>query len=203
MIASITTWTPKLEPRTRSHDGMDAGLQAGVLDPLWMLTRQWHLGEFQAEDAGTAVAATAQVTSGPLSRYRAAGSPAARDYPRAAPLESLVQRDQVARGTGALARLAVDVGLHFLRLLGAQPNLKHYQGGYLAAYPLAAPAGSGTVNADASRYLGVMTGRALDGGRLCRTSSRRWSRRAGASRRPPVPSHRAAGAVPSRWQRPG
>ena len=96
-MASITTWT-RLEPRTRSHDGMDAGLQARVLDPLWMLTRQWHLGEFQAEDAGTAVAATAQVTSGPLSRYRAAGSPAARDYQRAAPLESLVQRDRWPAG---------------------------------------------------------------------------------------------------------
>jgi hypothetical protein len=164
-MASITTWT-RLEPRTRSHDGMDAGLQARLLDPLWMLTRQWHLGEFQAEDAGSAVAATAQVASGPLSRYRAAGAPAAQDYPRTAPLESLVQRDQVARGTGALARLAVDMGLHFLRLLDAQPNLKHYRGGYLAAYPLTAPAGSATVDSDASRYLGVMAGRALDGGRL-------------------------------------
>lgn len=38
-------------PRTEEFD---QSLRAEVADPLWMLTRQWQLGEFQGEDAGTA-----------------------------------------------------------------------------------------------------------------------------------------------------
>ncbi|WP_346236777.1 hypothetical protein ABDK00_013945 [Niabella insulamsoli] len=38
-------------PRT---DEFDRTLRAEVADPLWMLCRQWQLGEFQGEDAGTA-----------------------------------------------------------------------------------------------------------------------------------------------------
>ena len=30
----------------------DRALRAEVRDPLWMLTRQWQMGEFQGDDAG-------------------------------------------------------------------------------------------------------------------------------------------------------
>ncbi|HSF56361.1 MAG TPA: hypothetical protein VLA71_21565, partial [Algoriphagus sp.] len=32
----------------------EKSLRAETADPMWMLTRQWQLGEFQGEDAGTA-----------------------------------------------------------------------------------------------------------------------------------------------------
>ena len=162
---SITSWT-RLEPRTRARHGMDSGLQARVLDPLWMLARQRQLGEFQGEDAGSPVSAAVRVAAGPLSRYRPAGAAAAQDYlPQAAPLEALAQREQVPRGAGALARLAVDTGLHFLRMLYA-PDLRPYRGDYVAAYRFVPPTGLVTVDADAARYLSVMAGRVPDGGRL-------------------------------------
>jgi hypothetical protein len=42
----------RLEPRT-SGTHIDIGYAARVHDPLWLLARQWQVGEFQGEDAGT------------------------------------------------------------------------------------------------------------------------------------------------------
>lgn len=50
-----TSLTTRLETRTRNGDITDA-LRFRVHDALWMLTRQWQLGEFKGNDAGTAIA---------------------------------------------------------------------------------------------------------------------------------------------------
>ena len=47
---SITYWN-RLEPRPRSSS-IKRSLAAQVRDPLWLLGRQWQVGEFQGEDAG-------------------------------------------------------------------------------------------------------------------------------------------------------
>jgi hypothetical protein len=46
----------RLEPRARRVD-FDEALQARVHDALWMLGRQWQMGEFKGEDTGSAVLA--------------------------------------------------------------------------------------------------------------------------------------------------
>jgi hypothetical protein len=46
--------TTQYFPRSRRYD-LQAGLAARVYDPAWMLLRQWQMGEFQGEDAGTPV----------------------------------------------------------------------------------------------------------------------------------------------------
>lgn len=43
-----------LIPRSRSHSVAE-GLKAKTKDPLWFLTRQWQLGEFEAMNGGTPV----------------------------------------------------------------------------------------------------------------------------------------------------
>lgn len=43
----------RLEGNPREEE-FDRSLRAELRDPLWMLCRQWQLGEFQGEDAGTA-----------------------------------------------------------------------------------------------------------------------------------------------------
>jgi hypothetical protein len=50
-MADITWWN-RLEPRPRMDD-ITEPLRARVRDPLWMLTRQWQLGEFQGLDSGS------------------------------------------------------------------------------------------------------------------------------------------------------
>ena len=60
-VPSITSWV-RLEPR--SHDAtMREGIRARVYDPLWLLARQWQVGEFEGEDsrlAGAGAMARAQ-----------------------------------------------------------------------------------------------------------------------------------------------
>jgi hypothetical protein len=55
MASSWTTWL-RLEPTPHS-DVIDPGLHAAIHDPLWMLARQWQLGEFQGEDVGSPIEA--------------------------------------------------------------------------------------------------------------------------------------------------
>src|SRR6185436_16375234 len=99
-MSSITSWT-RLEPRARSGD-MQSGLEARVHDPLWLLGRQWQLGEFQGEDAGSPVWTRlhAEVTAVP------AANPL---QGQEMPLEAMVERDDV----GVMdCRSAAEAGLH-------------------------------------------------------------------------------------------
>ena len=54
------SFPPALETRTRKGDMTDA-LRFRVYDPLWMLSRQWQLGEFKGNDAGTAMSVRCRV----------------------------------------------------------------------------------------------------------------------------------------------
>jgi hypothetical protein len=55
LIPTITVWN-RLEGRPRT-DNFDRSLTAEIRDPLWMLTRQWQLGEFEGDDAGSPISA--------------------------------------------------------------------------------------------------------------------------------------------------
>src|SRR5262249_50214129 len=58
-LANPPTWT-RLEPQA-TLGGPRPGIEACVHDPLWFIGRQWQLGEFQGEDAGTPL--TVRVTT--------------------------------------------------------------------------------------------------------------------------------------------
>ena len=68
LFPSVTMWN-RLEGRPRTQDFQRA-LQAEVRDALWMLSRQWQLGEFRGSDAGSPVFAKVRVDSSTLTRYR-------------------------------------------------------------------------------------------------------------------------------------
>ena len=94
-MASITGWT-RLEPRPRSRDFARA-LEARVHDPLWLLARQWQIGEFKGDDAGSLTAARLEIDTTPVNRYQPGANGAARPYDlRRLPLEALVERSDVA-----------------------------------------------------------------------------------------------------------
>lgn len=75
-MASITTWT-RVEPTSRDPQ-MRSGLAAAVHDPLWMLARQWQLGEFQGEDAGSPALARYAADCGVIDRFLPRFDPARR-----------------------------------------------------------------------------------------------------------------------------
>src|SRR2546430_16239277 len=87
-IPSFITWN-RLEGRPRSHD-FDRSLRAEVRDALWMLCRQWQLGEFKGEDAGSAVLAKTQVSISRVDRFAGPGSPTLA-YDGRLPLEALIE----------------------------------------------------------------------------------------------------------------
>src|SRR3954453_24029464 len=119
-MPSVTSWT-RLEPRTRSEKL--PGLDARIADPLWLLGRQWQMGELQGEEAGTPVGATLTYAVSPLTRYAPAlrGGPGSSLLPDCVPLEALVGGDAPAPSAerGDL-RLGLEAGQRLLDLFSAQ-----------------------------------------------------------------------------------
>src|SRR3954447_15369992 len=83
----ITLWN-RLEGRPRA-DKFDRALRAEVRDPLWMLTRQWQMGEFRGDAAGSPIAAKVRVATTRLRKYQAAGGPV-ESFDDNTPLEARV-----------------------------------------------------------------------------------------------------------------
>jgi len=156
-MLSVTIWN-RLEPRCRTQD-LSQGLAARAHDPLWLLARQWQVGEFGARDTGSPVSAQLQWTTAVFDRY-ASGSAKVLPYNGNQPLETLIERETVRPQTAAAnLRQAAEAGLHFLRLLDAA-SLTRLRPAYLHQYPLAA---QGDTDADSQSMLSIMAGRVIDG----------------------------------------
>ncbi len=172
-MGSITSWV-RLEPRCRDDD-MAESVQARIHDPLWMLARQWQMGEFQGEDTGTPVVARWRGDSSPVTRYfSGAIEPntqidAARYDAKAMPLETLVERQPLRTPTaqGSL-RLAAESGLNFLRTLDAQPTSRSYRADFLTRYALQPPPAEeqAMLDAETRSYWRLMAQRVPDARRL-------------------------------------
>src|SRR6187397_1549858 len=116
----------RLEPRSRDAE-MRTTLQARVYDPLWLLARQWQLGEFQGEDNGSPIMARWRADAAKLSRYFAGSIKPntitnASPYQSSMPLETLVEREPIRPAREEISqpeklRLAAEAGQQFLRLL--------------------------------------------------------------------------------------
>jgi hypothetical protein len=110
MPPSITTWT-RLEPRPRAPS-LQGTLSARVRDPLWMLTRQWQLGEFHGEDAGSPAWAKLAGSASPFTGWTSDGR-TVEPWTAADPLEDVVENEPF---TPDLA-LRVELGQLLERLL--------------------------------------------------------------------------------------
>lgn len=166
-MASVTTWT-RLEPLPRTAD-LAPALEARVADPLWLLARQWQVGEFQGEDAGSPIVARLAAESARLGRYHP-GLPGDDAESRAVgyddtgpPLEVLVEREPV-RGAAGPERLRAETGMHFLRMLGvhrAKPRRRAYLDVYAMTFPTDEPVDHATAT-----WRALVEGRVPDGGKL-------------------------------------
>ena len=166
-MSSITTWS-RLEPNVRGASQQET-LKAKIYDPLWLLARQWQLGELQGDDNGTPVSARLRAECAELTRYlpkNSAAKPVKFD-PKKVPLETFVEREVVHPQPGTLVRLRVivEAGQHFLRLMARAPYGTKYHQGFLAAFPLPtrSEALAANVDTEVQRFLAVMSGRVPDG----------------------------------------
>jgi hypothetical protein len=165
---TVTMWN-RQEGRPRTDDFKRA-LRAEVRDALWMLSRQWQLGELQGDDAGTPVLAKAAVTATPMAAFQAADgpfTPMAGDLP----LETRAERRPIPFGADSRPQhldLRLQLGRQFTRLLVAS-HLPDYVPLYRAAYPFTLPdptaTGAELVHAhlEARQQYAAIAGRAMDG----------------------------------------
>jgi hypothetical protein len=169
-LPGITIWN-RLEGRPRA-DRFERALRAEVRDPLWMITRQWQMGEFRGDDAGSPITARVRVETTQLERYQAASGVTEPLDPNV-PLEAKVERLPLSfeqQGTNIALDLRLVLGRHWMKLIHLLPAEAREQ--YLNAYPIVAPDPLIRDNApicahpEAWSTWGAVAGRRMDGYRL-------------------------------------
>ncbi|MFJ8743017.1 hypothetical protein ACIRL2_26980 [Embleya sp. NPDC127516] len=170
---TVGLWN-RLEGRPRTTD-FDRALRAEVRDPLWMLTRQWQMGEFRGADAGSPVTATYSVVASPPTRFRPIDG-AVEPLPADRPLETIAER-RVLPFTFGADRISFDlrlaIGRRWMKLVGRNLLLNlislNVRQKYIARYPIALP--DPAVDADTPRVahpevwstMQAIAGRRMDG----------------------------------------
>jgi hypothetical protein len=128
----------RLEGRPRT-ERFDRALRAEVRDALWMLTRQWQMGEFRGDDAGSPVLAKIRTETTRLRKFRAADGPVepiGDDVPLETRVEAMpLQFEQGGHEVALDIRLVL--GRHWLRLIEPFGAAARHE--YVGAYPIYSP----------------------------------------------------------------
>jgi len=187
---AITSWT-RLEPQPRDAS-LARSLQAQIRDPLWLLTRQWQVGEFGGGGAGSPVQAVLGVETQAITGYRP-GPPGGTVVPfdQALPLEVHVEREPAR----FQVRGSVQLGLLFEERVSASAvaSAAAVIDAFRAAFPIA--------TADPDPALAGATGlqlRALAAGQITDGEALYWSAvtaQAGGTPVPPLPPQASDPAV--------
>jgi hypothetical protein len=177
-IPAVTRWN-RLEGRPRSHD-FDRALKAEVRDALWMLTKQWQLGEFRGDDAGSPVLARICTSATQFDRFQP-GNATVEPFSLARPLEATVERRPIRwQGSGSMLSLdlRLALGRRWRKMLekaasAATPVADRlaadYWPAYLKEYIVTAPNPAADADAaicahaDVWQQVGAAAGRAMDG----------------------------------------
>jgi hypothetical protein len=132
-------WT-RLEPQSVSGDPTP-GLEARVHDPLWLLARQWQLGEFHGEDAGSPFSVKVTTSTSPVAAFQPGDPSTARplkSWSEGELLEPVVEAEPAGpRGPGLRQRAEAGAQLltELREVAATEPLIERI----LADCPLAAP----------------------------------------------------------------
>src|SRR5690606_16684902 len=162
-ITSLARCWVRFEPRSRDPD-FSRGLALRSGDPLWLLTRQWQLGELQGEDAGSPVSVVARASASPVETVRLGES-------ETVPLDELPPEVVVEREPPPMTvRLRVQIGASFERAVRRRLGQHASQiiASYRAALGLELPDASELAALDpaSARRIRFLAGRVVDGERL-------------------------------------
>jgi hypothetical protein len=171
---TVGVWN-RLEGRPRTTD-FGRALRAEVRDTLWLLTRQWQLGEFRGSDAGSPVTATYSVSASAPGRFRPGDGPG-EPLPADRPLETVAERRALPFAFGAEPisfDLRAALGRRWMKLLARSPELHSHDipGQYTRLYPITLP--DPAADADIQRVahpevwagMQALAGRLMDGYQL-------------------------------------
>ncbi len=129
----------RLEGRPRTAN-FDRALRAEVRDALWMISKQWQVGEFQGDDAASPVVAKLLLHTSRMDRYQG-GAGDIHPLPEDRPLEMEVERQRAQMrlaGRAVNLELRLSVGRYWKKLLKGA-GLDELIPAYVAQYPIAAP----------------------------------------------------------------
>lgn len=167
LLPTITLWN-RLEGRPRRAD-FDEALQAKVADALWMLARQWQMGEFQGDDAGSPITAKVHIDTTELTKFKPANG-AAELFPNTIPFETRVEARPITYRAGDQALswdIRAELGRHWLRLVGGiEAGLAQK---FIDALGLAEPdpddpaQAAVTAHRESWETMAALAGRAMDG----------------------------------------
>jgi hypothetical protein len=167
---TVMMWN-RLEGRPRAAKNFDRALKAEVRDALWMLTRQWQLGEFEGDDAGSPVLAKMRLDTTRLYKYRADGH-GVRPMPEEVPLEAQVEQKALPEAVWH-GNLSLDLrllaGRRWKRLLHAAGLIGQLWDYSLEHFPIELPNPSSADDADICAHpeswqsYAASAGRAVDG----------------------------------------
>lgn len=160
----------RLEGRPRAAD-FSRALRAELRDPLWLISKQWQMGEFQGEDAATPILAKLLLNRQAIDSF--SGGPAGPEVPlpEDRPLEMVVERQQLSMeraGRPVHLDLRLMAGRYWKKLLG-KAGLATYFAGYLAVYTFTDPDPADatdhlrTAHARVWQRFRSVAGRSLDG----------------------------------------
>lgn len=167
---TVGLWN-RLEGRPRTAD-FERALRVEVRDALWLLTRQWQLGEFRGSDAGTPVTATYSVGMAVPSRFQSALGGPAENLHTDRPLEDVAERRALPFAFGP-ERISYDlrlaIGRRWLKLMSLHPPIHQHRQDFVKLYPIPLP--SPASDADTPRVahpevwstLQAVAGRRMDG----------------------------------------
>lgn len=140
LYPTIVMWN-RLEGRPRTHH-FDKALKAEVRDALWMLTKQWQMGEFKGDDAGSPVTARLRTTMTQMNQYKP-GNRNFRPMDSSIPLETQVEQKKIPferNHTKISLDIRLQLGNYWNKLLKSKA-LNYYQE-YLLLYRIEIPAKS-------------------------------------------------------------
>ncbi|MEM9149297.1 MAG: hypothetical protein AAGB19_02435 [Cyanobacteria bacterium P01_F01_bin.3] len=155
-LPTITLWN-RLEARPR-RENFDRALKAEVRDPLWMLCKQWQMGEFLGDDAGSPIFAKVHMGSTQLTKYQP-DDHAARPFSDAVPMEAQVENRPIPFAIGdqyISLDLRLMMGRHWLKLVNQ--FVGNFDAEYIQQYPVAEPDPTDAADAQICAHLEVWQG---------------------------------------------
>ncbi len=168
-LPAITQWD-RVEGIPRAHD-LARAMRAEVRDALWMLARQWQMGEFIGDDAGSPIFAKLALATTRLTTYWPKDL-AEQPFDDSVPLESRVEQRPVPFTTGT-QRLGLDLrlvmGRQWMKLLAKNGLDVAYAADYRTAFKIDPPDPASPAQAavcahrEAWQHQAAVARRAMDG----------------------------------------